>query len=121
VRTFGGSRGYVQDLVGTADGTLIAVRGGDRQVSLFDVATGTLLGTPITIPDDQYNTMDLSQDGRCLAMGGGPDGVQVWDLNPDHWATAACQVAGRNLTRDEWGANIGDLTPYHATCPGFPT
>jgi hypothetical protein len=120
VRTFGGSRGYVQDVVGTADGTLIAVRGGDRQVSLFDVATGTLLGTPITIPDDQFNTMDLAQDGRRLVLGGGPDGVQVWDLDPDHWATAACQVAGRNLTRDEWEAHIGDLTLFHATCPGLP-
>ena len=34
--------------------------------------------------------------------------------------TAACRVAGRNLTRDEWASNIGTLAPYRATCPDLP-
>jgi hypothetical protein len=33
---------------------------------------------------------------------------------------AACRIAGRNLTRDEWTELIGDLVPYHATCSQFP-
>ena len=69
IRTFGGSRGYVQEVVGTADGSLIALRGGDRQVSLFDVATGTLLGTPITIADDRVERHG-PLDGRPPPRGG---------------------------------------------------
>ncbi len=44
----------------------------------------------------------------------------IWDLDPEHWATTACRVAGRNLTRAEWADNIGELAPYQATCPDLP-
>ena len=39
---------------------------------------------------------------------------------PEHWVTAACRVAGRNITRAEWADKIGELAPYQATCPDFP-
>ncbi len=56
-----------------------------------------------------------------LGIGGGPDaGIKVWDLDPERWMVAACQLAGRNLTREEWETNIGDLADYRATCPQFP-
>jgi hypothetical protein len=42
-----------------------------------------------------------------------------WDLDPTHWVTAACRMAGRNLTEEEWSIYISDLAPYHETCPGF--
>jgi hypothetical protein len=48
------------------------------------------------------------------------DGLVVWDLDPDHWAEPACQLARRNLTRDEWETYIGDLATYRRTCPEFP-
>ena len=31
----------------------------------------------------------------------------VWDLSADHWLTAACDLVGRNLTRDEWRQHVG--------------
>jgi hypothetical protein len=68
--------------------------------------------------------MTLSLDGKQLAVGGEPGtgqhAIEIWDLDPDHWVAAACKIAGRNLTRDEWASNIGDLAPYRATCPDFP-
>ena len=42
-------------------------------------------------------------------------GAQIWDLDPSSWIRAACGIAGRNLTRDEWAAHIGDLAPYRST------
>ena len=51
IRTFGGSRGLVVGGAGTADGSLLAIIGGDREASLFDVATGLRIGGPITIPE----------------------------------------------------------------------
>jgi class 3 adenylate cyclase/WD40 repeat protein len=124
IRTFGGSRGFIYGVGGTVDGTIIATISGDRNVRLYDVATGTTLGTPITIANDESNIMTLSLDGKQLAVGGEPatgqHAIQIWDLEPDHWVAAACRLAGRNLTHAEWDTNIGDLAPYRATCPAFP-
>ena len=87
-----------------------------------DIATSALgvnSPTPIRIPDDADNYMALDQSGTTLALGGGLGraGIEIWDLDPLHRVDAACQVAGRNLTRAEWDANIGDLAEYAPTCP----
>jgi hypothetical protein len=47
----------------------------------------------------------------------GDRAAQIWDLDPEQWADAACDVAGRNLSRHEWAATIGDLAPYRIICP----
>ena len=44
--------------------------------------------------------------------------VQIWDLDPRAWRTAACNEAGRNLTRSEWVQYFGGA--YHATCAQWP-
>ena len=60
----------------------------------------------------------LRPDGKELAIGGGfGHEFLVWDLDPEHWVTAACELAGRNLNQDEWDTYIGDLAEYHETCP----
>jgi hypothetical protein len=43
----------------------------------------------------------------------------VWDFNPQHWATLACTIAGRNLTQSEWKQYMPDRT-YELTCPQLP-
>jgi hypothetical protein len=80
------------------------------------------------VPDGQWNHVNISLDGKWLTVGGerhenairGRDPFQLWDLDPEHWMTAAGRVAGRNLTRHEWADNIGDLAPSRATCPDLP-
>jgi DNA-binding SARP family transcriptional activator/tRNA A-37 threonylcarbamoyl transferase component Bud32/WD40 repeat protein len=125
IRTFGGSRGVMTLVHGTADGSLIATHGGDHRVILYDVATGERIGTPITVADGEWNASALSIDGRWLSVGGEPGDGQnaskIWDLDPSSWVAGACRVAGRNLTREEWTSNIGNLAPYRATCPNLPT
>jgi hypothetical protein len=39
----------------------------------------------------------------------------VWDLDPEHWASLACNIAGRSLTRAEWHEFLPGR-PYHPTC-----
>ncbi len=119
VRTFGGSLGFIQSVVGTIDGDIVAARGGDRSLTLFDVESGVRLGTPLTIPDEAFDLFALAPDGSRLAVSS-LDGTLVWELDPERWLDAACRVAGRNLTREEWATNIGDLAPYAATCPELP-
>ena len=63
IRTFGGSRGFITQVEGTADGTLIATNGGDHNVIVYDVASGVRIGTPITVADDESNRIALSLDG----------------------------------------------------------
>jgi hypothetical protein len=131
-RRSGGSRGLAFWGPGTADGSLFAMSGGDRVAAFYDVASGVQLGGPITIAADERSSVRLSIDGRRLAVGGQAmafddvvrgdrielNGAQIWDLDPSSWIRAACGVPGRNLTREEWEAHIGDLAPYRSTCPG---
>jgi hypothetical protein len=49
--------------------------------------------------------------------GGTPDGIAIWDLDSSHWVDAACRLAGRNLTQDEWDTYLSALESYHRTCP----
>jgi WD40 repeat protein len=63
----------------------------------------------------------FSPDGNTMITVGGsidnglPGSVQVWDLQLDAWRTAACQVAGRNLTQEEWSRYLPDAD-YRTTC-----
>jgi WD40 repeat protein len=119
--TLGGSRGFVQEAHSTIDGATVVVRGGDRFVSLYDMATGVQIGTPLQMEDDDVRFVALAQQGDKMAIGGGfSKGLRIWDLRPDTWVDAACRLAGRNLTTVEWASNIGDLTEYRALCPQFP-
>ena len=63
IRSFGGSRGYIQGVVGTGDGSVIAVRGGDRSVTLYDVPPAYDSAPHLTIADDAYNFIALSTTG----------------------------------------------------------
>ena len=79
-----------------------------------DVAAHAPLGDPIT----QGGKSALRPDGHELAVAT-PAGTVLWDLDPEHWLKAACQVAGRNMTPQEWTTYIGDLAPYRQTCPAL--
>ncbi len=117
VRSLNGSRGFIEDVQASLDGSMVAVRGGDRNVQLIDVTDATPIGGPITIPFDERRGIVLQPDGSELAVGGGGSaGIAVWELDPASWVAAACRVAGRNLTVDEWDRYIGTLAPYHETC-----
>ena len=120
VLTLPGSRGYLLDVQSDTKDSMIASLGGDRSVALTDVATGASIGSAIDIADGEVIAMALRPDGRELALGGSNDeGMQIWDLDPDHWVDAACHVAGRNLTRAEWDSNLRTLEHYRRTCSAF--
>jgi hypothetical protein len=61
----------------------------------------------------------MRPDGLAVA-GVTRHGIVVWDLDPTHWVDAARRLAGRNLTHAEWNQYIGNLAPYHRTCPDYP-
>lgn len=115
--------GPVDQLELSRDGRLLMARGsGGTAVRLYDVGTGSQLGGPIPIALRGRWTggSSLRPDGRQLAVPG-QFGISLWNLDPAAWHTAACQLAGRNLTKQEWDQYLGGLAPYHATCPQFAT
>jgi len=42
--------------------------------------------------------------------------IEFWELDPEQWVAAACRLAGRNLTQDEW-QRYGPKDTYRTTCP----
>jgi DNA-binding SARP family transcriptional activator/WD40 repeat protein len=111
-----GAPGPVEQFEFTRDGALLATRGGDGAVRLIDVARRVEIGEPIRLTGTSNPTIALRPDGAELAV---PDvhGIVIWDLRPGHWAAAACDVAGRSLTRAESDSYLAGLDGHRPTCP----
>jgi WD40 repeat protein len=84
------------------------------QVSVRDVRGGALMW-PTLNARASVNDLAFDRDGRRLAVAGASAAVSVWDLDWKAWHAAACRIAGRSLSRDEWRRFIGD-EPYRSTC-----
>ncbi len=48
------------------------------------------------------------------------DSVDYWNFAPSHIQAIACQLAGRNLTAEEWQKYLSWAGPRRATCPQYP-
>jgi hypothetical protein len=94
-------------------GTLIAFSPEDT-VTIYDLTAGIPIGSPLAVESD---LSALRSDGEELAVDA-RGGVVVWDLRPTTHQAAACRIAGRDLTREEWAAHLGELGEYRSTC-GF--
>ena len=118
VHNLTGTRGSTAEISVNGDGRVAMATGQDHSVTLYDVASGEQIGDRMIIPDTEAVAGAVRPDGMELAMGGGfGRDFLVWDLDPEHWVTAACELSGRNLTQEEWDTYIGDLAEYHETCP----
>src|SRR5262249_10594218 len=101
------------------DGHRLAV-GTDAAFSLVDRRIGRAIGPPITAT--LGGTQPFGSGGEIVASvstAGGPgSGVAVLDPAPPSWAGIACQIAGRDLTPQEWSTYLPDGGPYEPTCSG---
>ena len=74
--------------------------------------------------DDDGNTLRVSDlrelrsvvDGEPATEHSGLLRTTTWSLRTSDWLLAACTVAGRDLTREEWSELVGSTTAYHQTC-----
>ncbi len=114
VGTFAGARGPVSSLQFSDDGRTLLVTSPDQTVQVYDVATRLRLGDPI-VSESPRTEGWLRPDGDGVAVNT-RGGVALWQLDAQHLAGAACDLAGRNLTRAEWTTYVGDQ-PYRKTCP----
>lgn len=115
IGTFPGTRGQVAQLSFSADGKILVAISWNQTVSIYDVASRTRLGDPIA-NDSAGPSGSLRPDGKAVVTNA-PQGVAVWDIDPEHLADAACQLAGRNLTPTEWDTYLANPGDHRATCP----
>lgn len=107
----------------SGDGRTLTAYDLNETVSVYDLSSGIRLGDPIPVasewsfPGGGSFSGAIRADGAELAANVAA-GIAVWDLRPSSHANAACSMAGRDLTRDEWAAYLADLGPYRSTC-GF--
>ncbi|HKD99356.1 MAG TPA: BTAD domain-containing putative transcriptional regulator [Micromonosporaceae bacterium] len=79
------------------DGRLVSVDGGQKLL-LFDAATGQAIGTPLTTDWGA----GFALDGKSVLVMDSTAGVHRFDIDPRSWVRRACDIAGRDLTADEW-------------------
>jgi hypothetical protein len=87
----------------------------DASVALYDLESFARIGEPVHLAGLNPHAA-ISADGVQMVLASDA-GITVWDIDPDHWATAACTLAGRNLTPAEWTTFLSWAGAYHETCP----
>jgi Tol biopolymer transport system component len=100
------------------------------EAMLWDVSAENIQSDLFRLPLANEVDADLSYapDSLTIAITDG-DRAVLWrpeapvfpnpDLPPSSHAEAACRIAGRNMTLDEWQQAMGE-TPYRKTCDDLP-
>jgi hypothetical protein len=100
----------------TSDARTLLVMAEDGTALLYDT-TGDLIGEPFPTDDRTLAPAVLRPDGLEMAVST-PDGVVVWDIDPDHQFEYVCRIAGRDLTDNEWRTYLPQFGARQSTC-GF--
>lgn len=106
--------GELETVSVSADGGTLIAFSPEETIAIYDLTAGIPSGSPLPV---ESRLGELRADGEELAVDA-RGGVGVWDLRPDTHQAAACRIAGRDLTREEWAAHLGELGEYRSTC-GF--
>ena len=113
------SAGQVTESVFDPSGELIATTGTDGATRLWDVTTGVQFGATFPGFDNVWNAAAFTPDGSKLVVVYANGKAFVWPARWQDWAAHACEVASRQLTREEWSAFVQDR-PYEPVCPADP-
>ena len=100
------------------DGDLLVSGAADGGVSLWDASTLDLLGTvyPPHLAKPVPAGAQFIGDTHDVAIASINSRVYRWETDLDRALDFACQMAGRNLTEDEWTQFLPER-PYREVCP----
>ena len=83
------------------------------QVGLWNAHTGAFAGgVPVSGPV----AVGFTADDATLVIAGFDGTVKTWNLRAESWSTAACAIAGRDFTSQEWAAALPNEAP-RPVCP----
>jgi WD40 repeat protein/DNA-binding SARP family transcriptional activator len=102
----------------SADGEMLVSGAEDGGVSLWDASTMELLGTvrPPRRGKPVPSGARFIGDSHDVAIASYDGQVYRWDTDVDRAIDFACQMAGRDLTEEEW-AEFLPAQPYRSVCP----
>ena len=112
-----GHRGRITDLAFNPDGTLLASGASDGSVALWDSVNRHRLGPVLpahALPVEAVRFVS----SEAFVSSTESDEIE-WHGSVVHWKEAACRIANRNFTRDEWMKYMEDV-PYDIICPDLP-
>lgn len=100
------------------DGELLVSGAGDGGVSLWDAKTLDLLGTvyPPHLGEPVPAGAQFIGDSHDVAIASYDGRVYRWETDLDRALDFACQMAGRDLTEQEWAQFLPEQ-PYQSVCP----
>lgn len=98
------------------------VTGGAGTATVWNVQQGDA-GAATLLVDPVRSSAGVSvatrDGGRTIVTLTDGTGLREWSVEPGRLVGHACQVAGRNLTGEEWAQVLPDR-PYERTCPEHP-
>ncbi|WP_230208939.1 WD40 repeat domain-containing protein [Nostocoides sp. HKS02] len=86
----------------------------NHQVGLWNARTGTFVGS---LPVSGQVAVGFTSDDSTLVVAGIDGSVETWNLRPEAWIRAACEIAGRDLTAQEWSTVLPQRSQEHV-CRG---
>ena len=106
--------GAVAQIAVSLDGQRFAVADFAGGAKLWDVATRKRVGGEFPVSDGTVPAVTFAPGGRLVITE--PGSATVWPTDRPTLQRFACQIAGRNLTRDEW-KDLLPARPYRQLCP----
>lgn len=102
---------------------IVATVGGtEPHAQMYDAATLERIGVPYPTVA-AYGTFGdpiaVNSPGTMFSEAE-RDAPRLWNVDPSHWLSVACEIAGRNLTKSEWHQYLPSR-PYENTCPQWPS
>jgi WD40 repeat protein len=96
----------LQRIAAGAPGTHLATLDKENALQLWDETTDRPIGIKIPV-DATITSMHLHKNGQRLVTGHSDGSVVLWRFDPAYWQQLACQLAGRDLTPEEWASFVG--------------
>jgi WD40 repeat protein len=98
------------------DGRTVVSTGQDAAIVLYDAERGVQRARmPASNRAGLAHTYVLEVDDDAIAALAGERPGRRYPLDPGRWLDRACEIVGRDLTRDEWASYLPDR-PYRRTC-----
>jgi WD40 repeat protein len=111
--------GPITWLAFSPDGRTMVSQAADGKLSMWDATTGVPTAVVQPGPASIGGVAAYRVDGHTIIVAYDDGSMVSFETDPDAWKAYACEVAGRNLTQDEWRDAFPDRS-YERTCPRFP-
>jgi WD40 repeat protein len=109
-----GAGGSIVQIAFSPDGRRLGIGSFDQTASIWEVGSRNRVGGTFPVAAGVAPGVAFASDGRFILTELGD--IVTWPTDRARLQRFACQVAGRDLTRDEWH-DLLQNRPYRSVCP----